>query len=73
MIVLKFVKIWRMYQTGETAGFDEAMAAQIVGSGFAVIHDPEAEAAAEAAAKAAEEAAAAEAAAKAKEGGQRSK
>ena len=77
MIRVRFLKVWRMYQPGETAGFDPAMADQIVAGGFAVaVGDEEVpvakpKAKADAAAKAAADAKAkeeADAAAKAAEG-----
>lgn len=66
MTVVRFLKVWRMYQPGETAGFDADVAAALIGQGFAVslqdalaVSEAEDEAAAaEAAATAAEEAAA---------------
>lgn len=52
MIRVRFLKVWRMYQPGETAGFDEGLATQIVAGGFAVLADePKPETKAEAKAK----------------------
>ena len=42
MRAVTFLRAWRVYQPGETAGFDDAMAAQIIEGGFAVPHDPDA-------------------------------
>jgi hypothetical protein len=40
MIRVQFVKVWRMYQPGEFAGFDTDLARQIVAGGFACAVDP---------------------------------
>lgn len=64
MKVVRLIKAYRMYQPGETAGFDDALAEELIKTGFAV--DPVAlEAKAEADAKAAAEKVQAEADAKA--------
>lgn len=64
---LIFLKSWLMYQAGETAGFDAAVASELMASGVAV--DAEAAAMAQAEAEAAAKAQAeAEAAAKAQAG-----
>jgi len=75
VIRVQFLKVWRMYQPGEFAGFEPDLATQIVAGGFAVaVEDSKAEpkvdakaaaAAAKARAKADAEAAEAEAKAKA--------
>lgn len=53
MTPVRFVRSYRMYQPGEVAGFDDALAAQLIKGGFAV--DPEAAAQAVAEGGAAEE------------------
>lgn len=64
MKVVRLTKAYRMYQPGETAGFDDAQAESLIAQGLAV--DPEAvKAQAEADAKAAAEKAQADADAKA--------
>lgn len=47
MIRVRFLKVWRMYQPGEFAGFDAAMANLIVAGGFAVTVENVVEAVAE--------------------------
>lgn len=45
MVRVTFLKVWRMYQPGETAAFQEHVAEALLAEGFAVLAeaDPEAE------------------------------
>jgi hypothetical protein len=36
-MLVRFTRRWRMYNTGETAAFDQAVANQLIEQGFAVI------------------------------------